>query len=639
MLFYSGDRVSCDGLGSRISARQQKVPCEKDVGMNDSPIIDAFKHMQIPLMVIGPDGAILHCNRAANRMFGYNGDKLIGCSVFDILPVTSVSELNAFIEPPAIDGIVKGMIGRNRDGRPVPLAIQITAWENAENGLQHALALRDVTDELEAKQLAKDELQRANSAIRGARIGVFEYNPVEDTVIVSRIWRELLGLEETDTVDVQKAWHARVHPDDLDTALEPIRICLEDIDERAGCEYRFRSRDGSRWRWMRADISIAKRDAAGSVTRLIGAMTDITERKTTENALRKSVEQFISAFEAAAVGKAIVGLDGKWLRVNLTLCRQFGYSEEEMLSTDFQTLTHPDDLSDDLFKLDLLKAGKISGYQIEKRYLKANGAIMWGLLSVGMVKDEDGRPDQFISEIVDITEQRRLGELRSEFVSTVSHELRTPLTSILGSLALLSGMDAEPFSDEAQRLLYIAQENGKRLHALINDILDFEKFSAGQMRFELSRHQIAGLIEEAILANMASADKFGVRFNIGCPDRSLTGFVDPERFQQVMTNLLTNATKFADQGSTIDVVAERQSKVTRVSVVNEGDGISDAFRDQIFKPFAQAAPSATRARGGTGLGLNITKQIVEQTGGTIGFDSEEGGKTTFWFTVPANEPD
>lgn len=263
---------------------------------------------------------------------------------------------------------------------------------------------------------------------------------------------------------------------------------------------------------------------------------------------------------------------------------------------------------------------------------------MWGLLSVGMVKDAEGYPDHFISQIVDLTEQHRLSELRSEFVATVSHELRTPLTSVLGSLTLLSSMNDEPFSDEAQRLLFIAQENGKRLHALVNDILDFERFSARQMRFDLSRHQIVGLTEEAMLANMGSADKFGVRFDIHCPDRSVTGFVDPTRFQQVMTNLLTNAAKFACEGSTINVTVEGQSEAVRVSVTNEGAGIPDAFRDQIFRPFSQAASATTRARGGTGLGLNITKQLVEQTGGTIGFDSEQGGKTTFWFTVPIDEP-
>jgi signal transduction histidine kinase len=146
------------------------------------------------------------------------------------------------------------------------------------------------------------------------------------------------------------------------------------------------------------------------------------------------------------------------------------------------------------------------------------------------------------------------------------------------------------------------------------------------------------LIEEAVLVNMDSADKYGVQFNIDCQDRSLTGFVDPQRFHQVMTNLLTNAAKFADKGSMIDVVVEGQANAIRVSICNEGGGIPVAFRDKIFKPFTQAAPSSTRARGGTGLGLHITKQIAEQTGGIIGFESPKGGRTKFWFTVPINGP-
>src|SRR5690606_28686258 len=151
-----------------------------------------------------------------------------------------------------------------------------------------------------------------------------------------------------------------------------------------------------------------------------------------ENALRKSEERFRSAFENATAGMAIIDIDGRFLRVNRALSELFAHSEADLLTTAFQTLTHPDDLSKDLARFHLLKAGEISNYQIEKRYIRANGAVMWGLLSVGIVKDADGHPENFISQIVDVTEQRRLSELKSEFVSTVSHELRTPLTSVLG---------------------------------------------------------------------------------------------------------------------------------------------------------------------------------------------------------------
>lgn len=141
------------------------------------------------------------------------------------------------------------------------------------------------------------------------------------------------------------------------------------------------------------------------------------------------------------------------------------------------------------------------------------------------------------------------------------------------------------------------------------------------------------------MTNLALADKFGVRFKNSYADRALTGFIDPKRFQQIMANLLSNAAKFANEGSIVDIAVENQEKSIKVSVSNTGDGIPDEFRDLIFKPFSQAAPVSTRKRGGTGLGLSITKQIVEQMGGKIGFDSTPGGTTTFWFTIPTVEPD
>ncbi len=603
--------------------------------MDDRQIIHAFKHMQVPLMIIGPDGAITQCNEAGNRLFGYIGDGLIGRSAFDVLPVKSVAELHALIVPPAISAIIKGMIGRNRKGEPIHLGVNLTVWRDAERGCQYALALTDIGEDYLLSRASKDELHRANNAIKGARIGVFEYDAMDNSVIVSDIWREVTEIDVADA-EVLTAWRARVHPDDLDIALKSIRICLTSVSEHANCEYRFRAKDGSHWRWIRTDFSTVKRNKAGHVICIIGATTDITARKAVESSLRQSQEQFKSAFEDSPVGKAIVDHDGRYLKVNRALCEMFGYSEDQMLRTNFQSITHEDDLAEDLDRWEMLKANNIPSYQIEKRYIRSNGAVMWGLLSTGVVRDADGNAEHSVSQIIDVTEQRRLSEMKNEFVATVSHELRTPLTSILGSLALLSTMEEESFSDEAQRLLYIAQENGKRLHALVNDILDFEKFSAQQMRFTVLRYHIVDLVEEAVLANLASADKFGIRFLIICPDRSLTGFVDAKRFQQVMTNLLSNAAKFAKTGTTVDVVLEGHAEFVKVFVINDGDTIPPEFRDQIFKPFAQASSSSIRAKGGTGLGLNITKQIVEQTGGSIGFESE--GRTTFWFTVPVKEP-
>jgi PAS domain S-box-containing protein len=606
--------------------------------MDNSQIINAFKKMPVSLMILGSEGEILHCNSASHQLLGYDQLDLVGRSAVDVFPDTFVETLNAHIGRSTTEVIITDLIGRTRQGNPISLKVQTTTWIDDEHGPQHALILSEATEDAKIDRLTKRELVRANNALKGAQIGVFEYDAITDTVIVSDIWRGLLDLDPSDTTDAQVEWRNRLHPDDIEAAEEPTRICLEGISERASCEYRLRTKDGANWRWIRASITVDLRDREGKVTRVVGSMTDITQQKEAENDLRRSVAQFRSAFDNATIGMAIIGLDGRFLDANTALCNLLGYSETDLLKTDFQTLTHPDDLGADLYQLNRLIAGEIPAYQIEKRYIRSNGAVLWGLLSVGLVSDAKGNPDHFISQIADVTEQKRSHEMRSEFVTTVSHELRTPLTSVLGALSLLSSFDEESLSDDAQRLIYIAQQNGKRLHALVNDILDFEKFSARQTLFVTSKHRIIELLEEAVLANMVTAQKFGVRYDIDFKERAVTGHVDPIRFQQVMTNLLTNAAKFADKGSAIEISAKGHLKDVRISVTNQGEGISDSFKDQIFKPFSQAENSTTRSRGGTGLGLNISKQIVEQTGGTIGFDSTPGGKTTFWFTVPVNKP-
>lgn len=488
---------------------------------------------------------------------------------------------------------------------------------------------------IDSNMTLRTRLIQSDNAVHGANIGVFEYDLRTKTVAVSDIWRKLLEIGPDERLDLQEEWRRRVHPDDLSIALEPIRICSEGEGETASCEYRLKSRDGGHWLWMQTDIAVAKRDRKGQPCRLVGAQTNITARKETEEALRVSVEQFRSAFHNAPIGKAIVALDGSHRMVNSALCSVLGYSEAELLQLDFQTITHPDDLDHDLSELSRLVEGQISSYTIQKRYKRANGSIMWGQLSVGLVNDSKGKPDHIVAQVVDITEQRQIDELRSQFVSVVSHELRTPLTSVLGALSLLELSDDPSISDEVQRLLFIAKTNGERLHVLIDDILDFQKFSAKQLSLSLTPHNLAGLLEECLLASLVLAERNGIGIGALPLDRTLVAMLDPKLFQRAMANLLSNAMKFADPGSKVEVSTGREGAMLKVSVTNKGPGIPDSFRDRVFSPFSQASSSSVRNPGGTGLGLSITKQMVKQMGGNIGFDSQEGGLTTFWFTLPA----
>lgn len=600
----------------------------------DIEIRRAFETIPDPVLVTDERGRILFSNPAADGLLGNGGLGLTDGYLSDVLPVENPVDLLDDRQPRIPAGSTGVVEALGSAAGQVFVKARATGWRTANGERRYTVLLHDMTARhIEETQL-RATLECWDHALTGARIGVFELDVTTGRSTVSATWKRLMGFGEDDGLDAQAVWLSRIHPDDLPLVLAADQACIEGHSQRSLMEYRMRAGGGKGWRWMCSDAVAASRDASGKALRLIGTQTDITEKKEAEDLLRLSMRQFQSAFENAPIAKAVVGLDGRWLWVNAAVCDLLGYTERQLLQTDFQTLTHPEDIDADLEEIRQLLAGARSHYDMEKRYIRSDGMVVWGHLSVALVKDETGAPLHFISQIVDITEQRELARMKSEFVATVSHELRTPLTSILGAIGLLTSSAPEELSDEANRLLYIAEQNGKRLSDLINDILDFEKYSSGQVQLDISQERIPDLLEETVLANLPYADKFGVRFVLDAVDRSLRCAVDRRGFQQIMANLLSNAAKFADEGSAIRVGAEPAGGFVRISVVNQGAGIPAESRDALFQPFSQIERSSSRKRGGTGLGLSICRQIVEQLGGEIGFESQDG-TTRFWFTVPA----
>lgn len=251
--------------------------------------------------------------------------------------------------------------------------------------------------------------------------------------------------------------------------------------------------------------------------------------------------------------------------------------------------------------------------------------------------NSDGKKLGAVIVIHDVTELKKTEKLKSEFVSIVSHELRTPLTSIRGSLGLLVSGVMGKFPEKAEKLLDIANSNCERLLFLINDILDIEKIEAGKMNFQLKRVDINQVIKESIEANKMYAEKFGVSIQLIQPESPVYVNVDSGRLMQVLTNLISNACKFSPKGETITVTVSLKKTMVNVCVSDHGPGIPQAFQSHIFQKFSQADSSATRGKGGTGLGLNISKTIIEKLGGTLAFSSLPNEGTTFYFDLPVSQ--
>ncbi|MDO8386447.1 MAG: ATP-binding protein, partial [Polaromonas sp.] len=234
-----------------------------------------------------------------------------------------------------------------------------------------------------------------------------------------------------------------------------------------------------------------------------------------------------------------------------------------------------------------------------------------------------------------VTELKRIDRMKSEFVSTVSHELRTPLTSIRGSLGLISGGVAGVLPDAAKNLIAIASNNCERLIRLINDILDIEKIESGKMGLNVQPTDLGPLLAQVLAANSHYGASQAVPLKLEMPDGTLVVRADSDRLVQVITNLLSNAMKFSPPDTPVEVRLLRAAgSRVRVEVRDRGPGIPEEFRKRIFQKFSQADSSDTRAKGGTGLGLNISRAIIERLGGSIGFDTEAGVGTTFFFELP-----
>ncbi|MEO7160206.1 MAG: ATP-binding protein, partial [Polaromonas sp.] len=185
-----------------------------------------------------------------------------------------------------------------------------------------------------------------------------------------------------------------------------------------------------------------------------------------------------------------------------------------------------------------------------------------------------------------------------------------------------------------KNLVGIAKNNCERLIRLINGILDIEKIESGKMRLELQVVQLEPLLQQALTDNEGFAVQHRVKLRLQGPDTPLKLHVDRDRLIQVLTNLLSNAVKFSPTEGVVEVKVLRVAQGVRIEVVDQGPGIAEEFRSRIFRKFSQADSSDTRPKGGSGLGLNISKAIVDQMGGQIGFLSEPGAGATFFLELP-----
>jgi len=336
----------------------------------------------------------------------------------------------------------------------------------------------------------------------------------------------------------------------------------------------------------------------------------------------------------------MTSLDGEIQFWNKGAQIMYGYSQLDAIGKKSHELlrTKSTTTLEDM-KAIALETGKWEG---ELTHLKKNDQAITVASRWSLKRDGTGKAIGILDIHNDISATKDAEQRVSEFYSVVSHELRTPLTSLKGVFSILTGGRAGDLSERAKSLVIMGSGETERLIRLINNILDMKKIEAGKLELFLETLEPKKIIEGTVAAVASFAAQYKVELAVEIHQNDLIKG-DRDRLTQVLTNLISNAVKFSDEGQTVTVLVARKDDFMRFSVIDRGPGISPRNLPKLFRMFQQVK-SENHARGGTGLGLAICKSMVEQHGGKIGIDTEEGKGSTFWFEIPCaitptNEPE
>jgi len=640
-LRYSRQAKTVLALEAEIQARER---LEFSLKTNEAQLARVISRAHHAIITLDAWGRVLGWNPFAARMFGWSAEEAIGrdAAVLIIPPQDrkrrrrAMNLLRRSAATAAVGKRTEWMAAR-RTGEEFPVEIAISGFEGAQ-GWEFTLLMHDISE-----RRAKTELFEA--AFQHAAIGMALVGLDGAFLKVNPALRDLLGYSEQELLS--RDFQAITHPDDLQADMELLHQLLARAIPSYRMDKRYIRADGSQV-WAHLNVSIVF-NADGSPGHFISQIEDHSARVAAETALKDSEIRYRLIAENTSDMVVTSDLKGRITFMSAACDPIMGCSSEMMLGRSPLSLAHPDDVETvvqvfkRVFNGDQERVRWRAAHQRDERWvwLESNPSLLCcpntaapiGFIDV--IRDITGQVAQ--EEALDAAraEAEAATAVKSEFLANMSHEIRTPLTAVLGFSSLLS--ERADLDETARMQVHRISTASKALLSIVNDVLDFSKLEAGQ--FEISRRIVspAEVARDALVMFTPQADARGLElaceFEGDLPDHVE---MDPDRFRQILLNLIGNAVKFTDKGSVrLGVAYDFQRQALRVRVTDTGAGMTADQRLKLFQRFSQVDASSTRKHGGTGLGLAICKGLIEAMGGEVGVDSTPGEGSSFHFHILA----
>jgi PAS domain S-box-containing protein len=583
--------------------------------------------------VLAEDGTLLYANAYLAELLGLPAASLLGQTFQSWVTPESRPLMEALLQGKTGMGHAEAIL-RGTAGQQVPVYLSLSC-SVVEGGRTFCLVVTDLTEQKRQEQVMAAE-SLARSILEQVAEAIVVCDPDGKIIRASHAAHQLSGINpllQPFTAAFPLRQHGPSTSSSVDNGPTPLQSALGGKVVR-GVEASLERTDGHVF-----DVLLSAgplRDARQQIIGCVVTLTDISERRRAEAALRESKERLNLALECAEAGSWDWDLVRDRVSWSDEYYRLYGLDPTKAAPsyTAWLASLHADDRTRIDQSVHQVLRERRSEFRSEFRIIHPTQGERW-LTALGKVfYDPDGRAMRMAGIALDITERRQAERAKDELVSVVSHELRTPLTSIAGSLGLITGRVAGELPAQAQSLVEIAHRNSERLVRLVNDILDLDKIESGKMSLNLRPVDLTHLVEEALVNNRPYAQRFEVGLTLEERLPGVKANADPDRLMQVMTNLISNAVKFSPPHQAVSIRMMRLDGYTRILVTDRGPGIPEDFRHRIFQRFSQADMPDSPSKSGTGLGLSISKAIVERLGGRIGFDSVSGQGTTFYFELP-----